>query len=118
MIDSGSGITTISPDTVRRLGLTTVPHDGKLTIVNADGSATKGGWTESVRAWVDTGISQGNMEIAVLKTNNDQFILGHDWMTRYKPRIDFSTGVIQTNYGRRQLAGTEYAVRNYRKPKK
>ena len=78
MIDSGSAITTISPNTVKQLGLRTTPTDGNIQIRNADGSLTKGGWTKNVTAWIDTGVTRGRMEIAVLDTHEDQFMLGND----------------------------------------
>ena len=106
MIDSGSVLTTISPNTVKRLGLQTVEKRKDIQIRNADGTLTNGGWKESVRAWVDTGVTKGNMELAVLETTGDKFMLGNDWIARYKPVMNWETGKVITNYGETRLLGT------------
>ena len=85
MIDSGSAITTISPKTVKELGLETTSNENGIKIRNADGTLMKGGWKENVRAWVNTGVTQGQMDLAVVETHNDQFMLGNDWIARFKP---------------------------------
>ena len=71
MIDSGSAITTISPKTVKELGLEMTSNENGIKIRNADGTLMKGGWKENVRAWVDTGVTQGQMDLAVVETHND-----------------------------------------------
>ena len=106
MIDSGSVLTTISPRTVEKLGLETTAKRNDIQIRNADGSLMKEGWKESVRAYVNTGVSQGNMELAVLETTEDKFLLGNDWIARYKPKIDWETGTVTTKYGETKLLGT------------
>lgn len=111
MLDSGSSITTISPGTVKKLGLTTQEHKMPTTIRNADGSSTKGGWKRNVLAWVDTGVSKGKMRIAVVETYDDRFLLGNDWIERYKPKIDWATGTITTRLGKAHLVGTEHLRR-------
>lgn len=104
MIDSGSGITTISPGTVKKLGLTTQPSTQALTVRNADGSINKGGkWRTSVKAYVDTGVSKGVMELAVIETHDDKFLLGTDWISKYKPTINWATNTILTKWGSRKL---------------
>lgn len=108
MLDSGSSISTISPETVRKLGLTTRANTLPSTIRNADGSNTKGGWKENVSAWVDTGVSNGKMRIAVVATHDDRFLLGNDWIQRYKPTIDWATGRVSTKFGRTKLLGTSH----------
>ena len=105
MIDSGSAITTISPRTVKELELSTIPNMNEVQIRNADGSLTKGGWTESVKAWIDTGITRGTMEIAVLETHDDKFMLGNDWISRFKPKIDWENGTVATRFGKIKLIG-------------
>ena len=105
MIDSGSAITTISPRIVKELELSTIPNTNEVQIRNADGSLTKGGWTESVKAWIDTGITRGTMEIAVLETHDDKFMLGNDWISRFKPKIDWENGTVATRFGKIKLIG-------------
>ncbi|KAL5499281.1 hypothetical protein ACEPAH_1799 [Sanghuangporus vaninii] len=95
MIDSGSAITTISPTVVQSLGLRTVPAEGNYTIRNADGSINHGGWTQNVRAIVDTGITRGLMDIAVVDTHEDKFLIGNDWLEQYKPTIDWTRGTLR-----------------------
>ena len=80
MIDSGSVLTTISPRIVENLELETTAKRNDIQIRNAEGSLMKEGWKESVRAYVNTGVSQGNMELAVLETTEDKFLLGNDWI--------------------------------------
>ena len=123
MLDSGSSISTISPETVRKLGLTTQANTLPSTIRNADGTKTKGGWKENVLAWVDTGASKGKMKIAVVATHNDKFLLGNDWIQQYKPSIDWTTGKIKTKFGTTQLLGIKHirqalAIKNPRRKKK
>ena len=123
MLDSGSSISTISPETVRKLGLTTQANTLPSTIRNADGTKTKGGWKRNVLAWVDTGASRGKMKIAVVATHNDKFLLGNDWIQKHKPSIDWTTGKVRTRFGTTQLLGTKYirqalAIRRPRRRKK
>ena len=94
MIDSGSAITTISPNVVQALGLRTVPAEGNYTIRNADGTVNKGGWTKNVRAVVDTGVTRGLMDVAVVDTHDDKFLLGNDWLEKHQPTIDWNNGTI------------------------
>ena len=108
MLDSGSSISTISPETVRKLGLTTQANNLPSTIRNADGTNTKGGWTRNVVAWINTGVSEGKMRIAVVATHDDKFLLGNDWIQRYKPTINWSTGVVSTRFGKTRLLGTSH----------
>ena len=43
MIDSGAGVTTISPATVKGLGLKTIKENNALVVRNADGTKNNGG---------------------------------------------------------------------------
>ena len=76
-------------------------------IRNADGTLTEGGWQQSVRAWVDTGVTTGNMELAVIETHGDKFLLGNDWLTRYRPTINWEDGIISTKYGETSIIGAK-----------
>ncbi|KAL5512844.1 hypothetical protein ACEPAH_3242 [Sanghuangporus vaninii] len=113
MIDSGSAITTISPTVVQSLGLRTVPAEGNYTIRNADGSINHGGWTRNVRAIVDTGITRGLMDIAVVDTHEDKFLIGNDWLEQYKPTIDWTRGTLRK--GGKEIAFKEWDADDERK---
>ncbi|KAL5529844.1 hypothetical protein ACEPAF_6101 [Sanghuangporus sanghuang] len=102
MIDSRSAITTISPMVVQSLGLRTVPAEGNYTIQNADGSINHGGWTWNVRAIVDTGITRGLMDITVVDTHKDKFLIGNDWLEQHKPTIDWTKGILRK--GEKEIA--------------
>ncbi|KAL5526401.1 hypothetical protein ACEPAF_8124 [Sanghuangporus sanghuang] len=80
---------------VQSLGLRTVPAEGNYTIRNADGSINRGGWTRNVRAIVDTGITRGLMDIAVVDTHEDKFLIGNDWLEQHKPTIDWTKGILR-----------------------
>ena len=76
MIDSGSGVSTISPATVKELKLRTIKRSNPIQVRNADGSLNRGGqWTESVKATMDTGIWKEPVMIAELNTDKDKIIL-------------------------------------------
>ena len=76
----------------------------------------KGGWKENVRAWIDTGVTKGRMDLAVVETHNDQFMLGNDWIARFKPRIDWDKGTVTTANGTTELLGRRANLAT--KPKK
>ena len=88
--------------------MTTQANELPSTLRNADGTNTKGGWKQNVLAWIDTGVSNGKMKIAIVETHNDKFLLGNDWIQRYKPSIDWNTGKVRTKFGETYLVGTRH----------
>ena len=79
MIDSGAGVTTFSPATVKKLNLRTIREEHPISVRNADGSKNKSGdWIRSVRTHMNTDIWKGNITIAVIDTHEDNILLGSD----------------------------------------
>ena len=78
LIDTGAGISTISPATVKNLGLTTLPNNNSVIIRNTDSLINKGGWKESVKAIVETSVSKGEATLTVVETHNNNVLLGAD----------------------------------------
>ena len=88
--------------------MTTLPNNNSVIIKNADGSINKGGWKESVKAIVETGVSKGEATLAVVETHDDNVLLGADWINKYKPVFNYSTGEVKTKYGKTYLLGTAH----------
>ena len=112
MIDSGSAITTISPELVQELGLNTTPNTGAHVIRNADGTLNKDGWQEDVEARVNTGVTNGIIRLAVVTTAGDRCLLGSDWMNRYGVRIDCSDGAVSLGNRTIYMIGTDHLRRS------
>ena len=79
LIDSGAGMSAISPEVVKKLGLKTIQEQEVLAVWNIDGTRNKNGnWEKSVVTFVDTGVTKGVMKLAVLGGHTDKIILGAD----------------------------------------
>ena len=58
---------------------------------------------KNIKAWIDTRIIRGIMEIAVLETYDDKFILDNDWISRFKSKIDWENNTVATRFGKIKL---------------
>ena len=104
LIDSGAGISTISPDTVKEMKFRTTKEQHPINVRNADGSKNSNGkWKESVQLYMITPVWRGNMTFAVVNTAEDKLLLGADWLRRANPIIDWKNHWISTQYGKARL---------------
>ena len=111
MIDFESVITTISLKIIAKLHLKMVRNKKRVIVINADGLRNKGGWKYNVEAIVNTAVSTRSMNIAVLQTNKDRFLLGNDWIKAHEVIINDENQTIHANDKKTDWLSTQPALR-------
>jgi transposase InsO family protein len=96
LIDSGCTHTCISSDLVKAENIPTKPIAQPFRVINADGSESGGKTiTEYVELEMDTGGHKEELEAVVTKLESSDMFLGHDWLVKHNPEIDWKKGIVQ-----------------------
>ena len=96
LIDSGCTGSCIDSRFVSRYQLITKPYINPLKVHNADGSDNEGGLiTEYVELEMAIGGHQESIRLAVTTLASSNIFLGHDWLIRHNPEIDWKLGTME-----------------------
>lgn len=95
LIDSGATGSFIDSSLVQHEQWNTMELERPRPVANVDGTLNSAG---SVRCTIDlivtTGEHRERMTFAVTNLGNNRLILGHDWLKRHNPHVDWETGKI------------------------
>ncbi|SJL01318.1 uncharacterized protein ARMOST_04638 [Armillaria ostoyae] len=95
LIDSGCTSSAINRDFVRKHQLDTVKTTIPIVVYNADGTHNKvGNITEYVEMHMTIGNHVERIDFAVTDLGPKDLYLGHDWLKRHNPVINWDTGTV------------------------
>ncbi|SJK98310.1 uncharacterized protein ARMOST_01575 [Armillaria ostoyae] len=95
LVDSGCTSSAINRAFVQRHNLDTVKTAIPIIVYNADGSHNKGGdITEYVEVRLAIGDHEERIDLAVTDLGSKDLYLGHDWLKRHNPVINWETGTV------------------------
>ena len=96
LIDSGCTDTCVSKDLVQKENLPTEKLERPRQVFNADGTPNvDGNITECVKVEVEMGGHKEDIKAAVVQLENrTDMIIGHDWLIKHNPEINWNTGTI------------------------
>ncbi|SJL14064.1 uncharacterized protein ARMOST_17517 [Armillaria ostoyae] len=95
LVDSGCTSSAINRAFVQKHRLDTVKTAIPIIIYNADGSRNKGGdITEYVEVRLTIGNHKERIDLAVTDLGSKDLYLGHDWLKRHNPAINWETGTV------------------------
>ncbi|SJL19064.1 uncharacterized protein ARMOST_22671 [Armillaria ostoyae] len=95
LVDSGCTSSAINRAFVQQHHLDTVKTAIPIIVYNADGSRNKGGdITEYVEVRLTIGNHEERIDLAVTDLGAKDLYLGHDWLKRHNPVINWETGTV------------------------
>ncbi|SJL08909.1 uncharacterized protein ARMOST_12283 [Armillaria ostoyae] len=95
LVDSGCTSSAINRAFVQEHRLDTVKTAIPIIVYNADGSRNKGGdITEYVEVRLTIGNHEERIDLAVTDLGAKDLYLGHDWLKRHNPVINWETGTV------------------------
>ncbi|SJL17084.1 uncharacterized protein ARMOST_20626 [Armillaria ostoyae] len=95
LVDSGCTSSAINRAFVQKHHLDTVKTAIPIIVYNADGSRNKGGdITEYVEVRLTIGNHEERIDLAVTDLGAKDLYLGHDWLKRHNPVINWETGTV------------------------
>ncbi|SJL15199.1 uncharacterized protein ARMOST_18685 [Armillaria ostoyae] len=95
LVDSGCTSSAINRAFVQKHHLDTVKTAIPIIVYNADGSRNKGGdITEYVEVRLTIGNHEERIDLAVTDLGTKDLYLGHDWLKRHNPVINWETGTV------------------------
>ncbi|SJL13289.1 uncharacterized protein ARMOST_16729 [Armillaria ostoyae] len=95
LVDSGCTSSAINRAFVQKHRLDTVKTTIPIIIYNADGSRNKGGdITEYVEMHLAIGNHEERIDLVVTDLGTKDLYLGHDWLKRHNPVINWETGTV------------------------
>ncbi|SJL15225.1 uncharacterized protein ARMOST_18711 [Armillaria ostoyae] len=95
LVDSGCTSSAINRSFVQKHCLDTVKTAIPIIVYNADGSRNKGGdITEYVEVRLTIGDHEERIDLAVTDLGTKDLYLGHDWLKRHNPVINWETGTV------------------------
>ncbi|SJL13786.1 uncharacterized protein ARMOST_17234 [Armillaria ostoyae] len=95
LVDSGCTSSAINRSFVQKHHLDTVKTAIPIIVYNADGSRNKGGdITEYVEVRLTIGNHEERIDLAVTDLGSKDLYLGHDWLKRHNPVINWETGTV------------------------
>ncbi|SJL05370.1 uncharacterized protein ARMOST_08737 [Armillaria ostoyae] len=95
LVDSGCTSSAINRAFVQKHHLDTVKTAIPIIVYNADGSRNKGGdITEYVEVRLTIGNHEERIDLAVTDLGVKDLYLGHDWLKRHNPVINWETGTV------------------------
>ncbi|SJL10463.1 uncharacterized protein ARMOST_13849 [Armillaria ostoyae] len=95
LVDSGCTSSAINRAFVQKHHLDTVKTAIPIIVYNADGSRNKGGdITEYVEVRLTIGNHEECIDLAVTDLGAKDLYLGHDWLKRHNPVINWETGTV------------------------
>ncbi|SJK98948.1 uncharacterized protein ARMOST_02226 [Armillaria ostoyae] len=95
LVDSGCTSSAINRAFVQKHNLDTVKTAIPIIVYNADGSRNKGGdITEYVEVRLTIRSHEERIDLAVTDLGSKDLYLGHDWLKRHNPVINWETGTV------------------------
>jgi hypothetical protein len=95
LLDSGCMGTCVSSSFVEKMDIPTRPTAIPIPVYNADGSLNSKG---SIRSFATLRVAVGDhqelLDMAVVHLDSADVFLGHDWLKRHNPSIDWITNTI------------------------
>lgn len=96
LVDSGCTGSCVDTGFVKRYNIPTKPLNRAYPIFNADGTSNDGGTVkEYIEVTMYMGTHQELIRLAVTSLASSNIFLGHDWLAKHNPEIDWTTGAIQ-----------------------
>ena len=95
LIDSGCTGSCIDSRFVNRYGIPTKRYPNPLRVSNADGTDNEGGLiTEYAEVQLVFDDHRETINLAVTTLSSSNVFLGHDWLTKHNPEIDWKAGAM------------------------
>ena len=96
LIDSGCTASCIDVGFVKRYDIPTQPYIKPIPIFNADGTSNDGGLIREYTVLkMYFGDHEEDIRLAVTNVASSNVFLGHDWLKKHNPDIDWRTGVVK-----------------------
>ncbi|SJL05728.1 uncharacterized protein ARMOST_09064 [Armillaria ostoyae] len=93
LLDSGCTRSSIHRDTVKKYGIPVQKTASPIPVYNADGSRNKAGEiTTYAELRLKIGGHSERIDLAVTDLGSKEIFLGHDWLVRHNPSINWATG--------------------------
>ena len=95
LIDSGCTGSCIDSGFVKRYNIPTKRYPNPLRVSNADGSTNEGGLiTDYAEVEMIFETHKETLILSVTTLSSSNIFLGHDWLTKHNPEIDWRLGTV------------------------
>ncbi|SJL15094.1 uncharacterized protein ARMOST_18576 [Armillaria ostoyae] len=109
LLDSGCTGSSIHHDVVKKYGIPVQKTASPIPVYNADGSRNKAGEiTTYAELRLKIGGHSERIDLAVTDLGSKEIFLGHDWLVRHNPSINWATGSV--TFTRCQCAGNRFVL--------
>ncbi len=93
LVDSGCTSSAINRTFVEKYNIPTHATTAPIPVYNADGTRNQGGSiTQFAEILLSVGDHTERIDLAVTELSDRQIFLGHDWLARHNPIINWKTG--------------------------
>ena len=95
LVDSGATGSFVHCDFIEKSGWNTRELEHPLTVINVDGTPNSAGRiTHAIDLLVTFGEHQERMAFGIVDLGKTQVVLGHDWLKRHNPDVDWIAGKV------------------------
>ncbi|SJL18732.1 uncharacterized protein ARMOST_22332 [Armillaria ostoyae] len=109
LLDSGCTGSSIHRDVIKKYGIPVQKTASPIPVYNADGSRNKAGEiTTYAELRLKIGGHSERIDLAVTDLGSKEIFLGHDWLVRHNPSINWATGSV--TFTRCQCAGNRFVL--------
>ncbi len=109
LVDSGCTSSAINRAFVKKHNIPTHVTAAPIPVYNADGTRNQGGSiTQYAEVLLVIGEHTERIDLAVTELGDRQIFLGHDWLTRHNPIVNWKLGRLM--FARCQCRGTLFAL--------
>ncbi|SJL16280.1 uncharacterized protein ARMOST_19800 [Armillaria ostoyae] len=109
LLDSGCTGSSIHHDVIKKYGIPVQKTASPIPVYNADGSRNKAGEiTTYAELRLKIGGHSERIDLAVTDLGSKEIFLGHDWLVRHNPSINWATGSV--TFTRCQCAGNRFVL--------
>ncbi|SJL17403.1 uncharacterized protein ARMOST_20953 [Armillaria ostoyae] len=109
LLDSGCTGSSIHRDVVKKYGIPVQKTASPIPVYNANGSRNKAGEiTTYAELRLKIGGHNERIDLAVTDLGSKEIFLGHDWLVRHNPSINWATGSV--TFTRCQCAGNRFVL--------
>jgi len=109
LLDSGATDSFIDKGMIDRYGLKVKILDKPIPVYNADGGRNKlGNITGYVDLEMKIGDHKENMRLHATSLGQEQIFIGHNWLKKHNPDINWETGEVNMSRCPRRTCGYEY----------
>ncbi|SJL16754.1 uncharacterized protein ARMOST_20283 [Armillaria ostoyae] len=111
LLDSGCTGSSIHHNVVKKYGIPVRKTASPIPVYNANGSRNKAGEiTTYAELRLKIGGHSEKIDLAVTDLSSKEIFLGHDWLVRHNPSINWTTGSV--TFTRCQCAGNRFILPN------